>query len=490
MEEKKLVKTGFIYLGTSILTNIQYLFLISLYTRSLTTAEFGQYNIILAIQSFLSIFISLNIFSGMCRFINEYEDKNMTKNIALTFSIVWGAFMIVLTIFFAPFIANILFKGDANGSIYVKYVIFNCVLLCIITIYESYYTMQYHAIKASAMIIGKILLTLIFTLYFVVFCNQKILGVLYAMTFSYLLLTIILLLTDAKNIKFVFRRRELKEQLSYGLGLMPGDISDWILTLVDRYFIKELVSLSAVGVYSLGYKMGMLIQPAFIQPFARVFTAYKFDVYKTENGKDKIRNLFYYYNAIGWFCIFGISIFAKLGVHILGSMEYIEAYKIAPMIALAYYISGLGAFYALGLHIVNKMIVISVAITISAIVNIILNILLIPAMGMYGAAISTFISYIVNNAIYYFQGKKYYDIKINFLEPYKFGIIYIILYGFYFAVTQFITSVWIEIPINIVLCFIYLFLNIQVGFISRSDFEKAIKNMAQKFNNTKRAIVH
>lgn len=68
MDNKKFILNSFFYFLSSILTQAINLILIPLYTRNMTPSEFGQYNLISSLQSLLSIFIILGIFSGVCRF--------------------------------------------------------------------------------------------------------------------------------------------------------------------------------------------------------------------------------------------------------------------------------------------------------------------------------------------------------------------------------------------------------------------------------------
>ncbi|WP_066389195.1 oligosaccharide flippase family protein [Neobacillus mesonae] len=469
MKKTNLVKTGSIYLICSICVNIVNLFLIPLYTGNLSIDEFGQYNIITSIQGLLSIFINLSIFAGMSRFLYEYEDKNRVKNITLTFSFIWGILILIIGKCVSPFFANSLFENDVNGVFYIQYILLNSFMLSLITIFETYYSMIYKALKSSLILVSKIILVLVFSIYFLVIKDYKIDGILYAQFYSYLLLLTVIILIDLKHIMFTFGKKELKEQLLYGIGLIPGQISAWILTLIDRYFIKELINLSAVGIYSLAYNIGMLIQPVFLIPFNKIFTPYKFQVYSQHDGKYKIQKMFKYYNLIGWFCVFGLSIFAKLGVNILGTSEYEGAYYLVSLIAISYFLWGLGSFYGLGLHISNKMWTNSGIAFLGAVVNVLLNIVLIPVFKIFGAALSTVLAYILMNIIYYLAGKKHYDIGISILLPYKYGLVFIVIFPIYYVIGNMIDIVWFEIPLNLFLILVYILLNILMGFISKED---------------------
>jgi hypothetical protein len=63
----------------------------------------------------MSLIINLGVFSGLSRFYNEYEDKHRIKNIAITFSLLWGSACIAVFIIFKDFFANLFFNSDTNG---------------------------------------------------------------------------------------------------------------------------------------------------------------------------------------------------------------------------------------------------------------------------------------------------------------------------------------------------------------------------------------
>lgn len=482
IDSKKIMSNTFIYLLTSILTQIINLVLIPIYTRNLTSSQFGQYNLVSSLQSLLSIFITLGIFSGLCRFFNEVQDKNKLKNVALTFSILWGIlFCFIFGYLLSSKIANVAFKDDILGNSYVKYIIINSTISCLIIVYTTYYSMLYKAKKVCIINISQILLTLCFTYYYLLVAKHGILGIYKAQLTSFCIVFLIVFLLDINNYRIILSKEYLKKMLSYGLGLAPGEISSWILTLIDRYFIKAMINLSAVAVYSMGYKIGMLIEPLFLRPFISSFTPFKYSTYKESDGKLRIKEIFNYFNCAGWFVILGLSIFSDIAIKILSTKEYNQSYKIVAIIAFSYYLWGLTEFYGLGLHIANKMFINSFVITISAAFNILFNYILIPRIGIYGAASATCISYLIANVLYYLTGREYYNIGINLLEPYKCGTIFLVLYSIYMLFKFNINNLVVELVLNVIICIIYIVVCIKLKIIPYEIIKKLIDTIKKKF---------
>jgi O-antigen/teichoic acid export membrane protein len=480
--KKTYLNNGMIYLAASIITQAINLFLIPLYTKNLSVSEVGKYNIITSIQALLAIFVTLGIYSGVSRYFNETNDKRGLKNTALVFSVGWGIPVLIIGYIASSFLATIFLSGPQDAK-YINYVIWSALLDCIIVTYTSYYSMEFRALFVSGVNIFNIVLKFILTWYFLIPMQEGIEGLLKAPIFSGIVIIVFLIFYDRKNLKIEMQMPELKRMIRYGTGLVPGQLSVWVLTLVDRYFIKEMINLSSVGIYSMAYKIGMLINPIFIFPFTKVFTPIKFSVYKEEDGAKKIRELFRFYNIIGWFFILGLSLFSNLAIHILATDEYVIGFKLVPLIAFSYFIWGLGEFYGLGLHIANKMGTNSLVVLFSAVVNVFLNILLIPLMGMYGSALATVASYAVANFLYYYLSKRYYDIGVSVWYPYRLGVIFCFVYILYLIVKPYLINIFFEISYNILLCIIYIFLCTKFKFLSVHELKKAIEMISSRFNN-------
>lgn len=476
MNEGRLARTGIVYIVFAILTQLINFFLIGLYTKNLSTIQYGEYAIIMMVQGLLAIFVTLGVFSGLARFLNEYSDQNQLKNTAITFSVSWGILLGATVFLSAPLINTLVFDNSLNGISYIRYIYINSLLLCLISVYSQYYLMQYKALLTSTIETFKLALTLILAIYFLKFLNKEIIGVLQSQLLAYSIVLLTLIINDIKQLRFEWHKDALKEMLSFGLGLVPGQASAWVLNLIGRYFLKVMINLSTVAVYSLGCQIGMLLQAVFVNAFAKAFTPYKFEVYKEPDGPNKIARVFTYYNAIGWFCVLGLALFARVIIHILATPAYTSAFKIVPIIAFSYLLCGMNSFYSLGLVIGNKMLLNSGAFFVGAVINVALNFLLVPHIDMYGAALAMVLSYLVVNILYYHLGQRYYKLHLSIVEPVKFGAVFLLIYaGYYLLVVPLTNSLLVEFFISTFLCCLYPIIITILGFISVNDIKMLVK---------------
>ncbi|KIZ30510.1 hypothetical protein C5137_15570 [Bacillus cereus] len=479
-DSKKLVSSGVVYFVFSILTQVINMLLIPLYTNNLSQMEYGKYELLNTIQQLLGLAITVGVYSGLKRFYYETENKHLLKNTALNFSFLWGASVYVFIYFLSPTISDYVFNGEQAAIGYIRLIVVSSILTCLISIYTSFYEMEFKAFRAAVIQLSILTITFGLAFYFVAIREEGIIGALKSISIANLIVFVILFVGDFRNYKFKINTGYLKNMLNYGGGLLLGQISAWVLNLIDRFFIKDLISYSAVGIYSLSYKIGMLINPVFIAPFAQVFTSFKFKAYKEVNGKEKIQKMFHIYNMIGCFCVFGLSIFGKIGVNILANEEYLEAYKIIPLIAISYFIWGVGQFYSLGLHIANKMVSNSLIVVISAVVNILLNIILIPKIGVNGAAIATIIAYMIANVFYYYFSEKYYSLGLGIFYPYKYFIVFILLYVVYYYFISSLENLYIEFFWNLILCVMYIVLLIVFRFTNINEIKMLVNKILSK----------
>jgi len=188
----------------------------------------------------------------------------------------------------------------------------------------------------------------------------------------------------------------IKEYLSFGVPTIPGNVSAWVVRSSDRYVISYFLGAASVGIYSAGYGIGhipfMLIQVlAFVLPPA---LSKLYDEGRMEEVKTHLRYSLKYLLAVAIPFVFGAAILADPVLRVFSTAEIAtEGYFVVSLVALStlFYAGYVPLSYIL---VLVKKTKITGAIWIScALVNLGLNILVIPHWGILGAAITTLIAY-------------------------------------------------------------------------------------------------
>lgn len=468
INSKKLLKVSVVYAAGQIFIQGLNFLLLPVYTNKLGVIEYGKISTIAAFTGFISSFLILSIQSGLCRFYREEDHKNKIVNTALNFAYLISGVMLILIFIFGRLFSNLIFDfGDSYKILCI--IVITSISSQISSIYISKYSMEYKALKVCVIQVSQISLQFIIIIYSVIKLNMGLMGVLYGQLIATVTIFFILTIMEIKKYKIEMDKLLLKNMMIYSLGLLPVNLSGWILTLSDRYFIKHYNGFGDTGIYNLGYQFGMIINPIFITPFLNSFTAYKFEIYKDADAKENFKNLFRKYNVIGCFIMLGIAIFSKFGIMVFANSDFANAYKVVPLILYSYFLYGKTGYYALGFQIENKTYKIGMYMGFAALLNIILNFFLVPLGGMIGAAIATIISYFVLNLIFIKSSNQYYKIDLDTEFQVKVQMVTIALYGVYYLISIKNINIVKEFIINIFIMIIYLFMLIKIRCIDK-DF--------------------
>ncbi|MBP0725122.1 polysaccharide biosynthesis protein [Bacillus sp. RG28] len=468
-EKKSFLKLGIIYAIGQILSKIIAFLLLPIYTRELGTIGFGQLSLVDTVFDFISAFTTLSIYSGYIRFHKEYEGINRIelKNTAINFSIIMSLFVFLLVLVIGKFTSPLIFHFKNSYGLLIL-TISRSILFQFITLFICDYSLRYEAKKVVLINLVKLILECSLIIYFVL-DEDGVIGVYKGYVISNFIIVVYLIVKNLGNYKFNINKKMLKEMLTFSGGFLPSQMAATILNLSDRYFLSSAKGVSQTGIYSMGYKFGTLINPLFVEPFKQIFTPYKFEIWKDSDAEKKFNRFFLMYHLIGCFVILAISFNSKILLTLFATAEYLKAYKIIPLILFSYFLYGKSCFYCLGMQLRNKTYLDGPIMISGGVLNIILNLLLIPSWGMYGAAIATLISYVFINFIYLKASLPMYHIRYKKSPIVNIYLVSIALYIVYYLISLQGFSIWIDPLLSIFLLVSYFLLCVLIGVIKRTD---------------------
>ena len=203
-----------------------------------------------------------------------------------------------------------------------------------------------------------------------------------------------------------------KEMIRYSLPMIPNSISWWISNSSDKFIVTAICGSSVMGVYSVAYKI-----PTILSVFYSVFMSAWRISSVDDFGSDSTR-VFYskIYGIIesSLVIVAAIIIFLnRILSKILFANEFFEARFFVPILVIAFLIHGLGEFFgSIYTASKNTKMLFYSSLT-GAGVNIILNIVLIPQLAGFGAALATLVSYCVILGIRIFHTRKIMSFEIK-----------------------------------------------------------------------------
>jgi len=188
----------------------------------------------------------------------------------------------------------------------------------------------------------------------------------------------------------------LRAFLAYGLPTIVFGLVYWVVESSDRYMIKFFLDPTHVGIYTAAYGIGT-IMVFFRTPFITVLPPYIFKLWDDKDGQRVKIYLEYslkYYLMVALPAFFGLSALSKPILLIMSNAQFAgPGTPVVPFIALAMFFYGLCGITDLIFWLQKRTKEVSFIWGMAALVNVILNFLLIPRAGIIGAAIATLISY-------------------------------------------------------------------------------------------------
>jgi len=192
-----------------------------------------------------------------------------------------------------------------------------------------------------------------------------------------------------------FDRDKVKDYLTFSVPQIPGGVFTWIISLSDRYFITHIINLSQAGIYSVSWALGNTLI-LFCQPIAFVLLP-TLSKYWDQTDKVKVINYLDYSNklflALAIPAAGGLFILSQPLLRIFSTAEYMVGGTLVLLIAIGTILNGLYQINVYIILLIKQTKWLPLLIGIAGTINIGLNLVLIPASGILGAAISTVAAY-------------------------------------------------------------------------------------------------
>ncbi|MFH1562466.1 MAG: oligosaccharide flippase family protein [Nitrospirota bacterium] len=409
---KHLLKDSLIYgLGSTVGKFIGVL-LVPIFTRIFSPAEYGVIDLIGAISSIISFILVLGLDSAVVRFYyadNDIKEKQTVISTGLLFQVAFSIVGCIILFFCTDYIAIKVFKNLAY-SIILKVSFITIPFTITISFLSMIFRINFAPWKYSGLVVAQVFLTASISIYLVVILRMGIIGVFYSSLITNVILTPVGLFLSRFNYSLVFSIKRLKSLLSYGIPLVPASFSLLILNLADRFFLMHYSTLEQVGLYSIGIKLSSLLL-VIVSAFQLGWAPFAFSISKEKVAKEVYSKVLTYYMLLSSFIAIGLSIFACDILKFVTTSQYVEGFKVVGMLSFGIIAYGAYHIVSIGVHLTNKTSHIAWTLTVAAVMNLLLNFLLVPKYGMLGASFATLVSYFISTYLLYRVSQKYYPIE-------------------------------------------------------------------------------
>lgn len=224
-------------------------------------------------------------------------------------------------------------------------------------------------------------------------------------------ISFLLLLPYLLKFKFQFDVQLLKKILAYSWPIMVAGLAYVINENLDKFLIKRMVGAYEMGIYSACYKLAIFMN-LYIMAFRLGAEPFFFNQASKKNAKNTYALIMNYFVIIGALVLIGIVGYIDILKHFINS-NYWAALAIVPIVLLANLFLGIYYNLAIWYKLTDKTRYGMYFSIIGAIITIVLNVWLIPVIGIMAAAYATLIAYASMTVVSYLLGKKHYPINYN-----------------------------------------------------------------------------
>lgn len=417
-EVKLLARHGSIYGLANVMDRFISFLMIPIYTRFLTPSDYGVLELIYMTSNLIAMVIGMRIEAAVSRFYFDYDDEIRRNKVVSSGFLGYGGLAALLVIGLVPFSSLFarLVLDSTDFASYFSVALLTLAVGMITPIGNAYFRARMESKTFLFYRLTSTVLTLGLNIYFVVVVEWGVYGILVSTLLAHGVVCAAMTAQILRRVGLRVDWRVVWEMVKFGLPLIPSNISAYVVHASDRYFIKEYVDLGAAGLYSLGYKIGGLVNQFVTAPFNLVWTPRRFETFSQEESERLYARIFTYFVTTALFMGLMISVLSKEIIKVMATEPFWPAYKVVPIIVLAYTIFSFHYHFNIGIMMEKKTKYLAYVNVSNGILNLALNFALIPIWGIWGAAVATVICFLFKVAMTYYYSNRFFPIQVEWVR--------------------------------------------------------------------------
>jgi O-antigen/teichoic acid export membrane protein len=411
MDLRALAKSSALYTLGNLATRVVGFLMIPVYTRFLTTADYGLIELIDLVANVAAITFGLQaISSSLIRIYHDRKDAAWQAGVVSSAVLLMGGVaggVGLLGIVAAPWVAPAVLRTTGYTAL-LQATFASLVLDTLQSVCLTHLRIQDRPLRYVLYCLATLFLTLALNIYLIVFQGLGVWGFVLSKLIVYALGSAYLLLSTLREVGFHWNREAVRRMLGFGSPLVIGGIAGFAVHFLDRFILNRYASLGAVGIYSLAYKFGFLITYLVGEPFGRVWNARLYAHTDEKGWQERFSQVSVVLLFMLLFAWTGLTALVEPALAVMAAPEFRLAAIFVPVIAFGYVARTLGDFFRNLLYI-NKRSGLATRIMVGcALLNTALNFALIPFWGMWGASWATLLTWLgYMGATWYFAQREH-----------------------------------------------------------------------------------
>ena len=369
-------------------------FILPVLTYYLTKEDYGMLGLITSVATISVIYIGFFPSNFVMVKYSSLGKERMSRYISNMFIMIFITFFLVLLVLYG--LKNTIFSAYEDNALLVLYIAILCFFQVFWQLLSSIIQLEKNALKYTLFQFIQVAATLVLALILIIEFSWGWKGKFFAelFIFSFSALYAFYYLYKNGYIQADFDFVKIKELSSYLFPLTFFVLGLFIMGTVDKIFIANMISLEAAGIYAIAITMTIIVNMVF-DAVLKAWEPYMYEFLNSKNHRDKIKVVKVTYVYWTFIIIFSALyiMFVPIIFEIMIDEKFNEALLYIPILVIGYSFEGLRKPVSGFLNHIDKVNLNAGITIIAALINIILNYLLIQKYGIIGAAYATAIAF-------------------------------------------------------------------------------------------------
>ena len=391
---KELLRHSAIYGLGSIVARILGVLLLPLYTRYLSPGDYGLIETLVALSAVLAALVAQGMKSAFFRFyFDSTEEARRLLVVRTAFWYVQAAATVVLAlgVALARPISWLLFgTNDHAGLVAAAFV-----GLWAAMNYEqmtSLFRVEQRSTAYVAATLANVAVTIAATVLLVVVLDKGPLGVIVGNFTGTLIVYAALLWYSRRRLGLQFDRSLYRAMNRFGLPLVPSALALWLTNFSDRFFLVKLADPHEVGLYSIGVRIASAIL-LLLTAFRMAWPAFAYSIDDDREAQRTYSFVLTYVVLVTCWLALALGLLAPWIVRLITTRPFYPAQNVVAPLAFGAAAFGAYIVVQIGTGRARRTGTNWLVTGLGALVNVVLNVALIPPFGRVGAAVATVAAY-------------------------------------------------------------------------------------------------
>lgn len=395
---------------------VQFL-LIPILTATLATAQFGAYSLIQMASVIAGAIFYLGMTSALPRSYFDYsgdDDRRSVFTTAFILLVAGALAQVALGLLAGGWISTLLL-GNASYRVETFWAFFGSALSFVNYFFFSYLRFLRRSIASIVLSLLALVGSLGISVYLLRLDPSDLSAPFKGVAYAQALVAIaFVMFYGADAFTFSINRKEIPILLKFGIPTVVTSVAAMAIDWADRILIARMLSVDDVGIYSVGFRLGSIVNALVIVPFSQIWNPMMIEYRSHANIDDFFSRMVSYYFLVTSLILVTTCFFVRDALPLIArSAEYAAAAPVILLVMAGYLLNGSSNILGAGVIYERRILRFAAIYYAIAVLKLILNIFLIRYFGILGAATTTLLIYALMPVLVYWQAARYFRIRFE-----------------------------------------------------------------------------